>query len=239
MDTNKVGGILYLLSYGKGFSEVSEIGELTVDQFIEYVKENSRTKPYPLKSDVADKFDVNKKTVRNKAKKAIREDLILEKDHGNTRSYLHVDNDNDVESEVERLIEKSSGILGNRNPTLEEVAKLGNFDEQDEQFREVFYDILQSKGMREPESDILEEKNEKTVMKIENCVLIDDGLMRYIDREDEKEKQEWARKYRDKLKDHIEVTYADRDEGIPQRVYIDFDEELEILLGQSATSRDI
>jgi hypothetical protein len=239
MDTNKVGGILYLLSYGKGFSEVSEIGELTVDQFIEYVKENSRTKPYPLKSDVADKFDVNKKTVRNKAKKAIREDLILEKDHGNTRSYLHVDNDNDVESEVERLIEKSSGILGNRNPTLEEVAKLGNFDEQDEQFREVFYDILQSKGMREPESDILEEKNEKTVMKIENCVLIDDGLMKYIDQEDEKEKQEWARKYRDKLKDHIDVTYADRDEGIPQRVYIDFDEELEILLGQSATSRDI
>jgi hypothetical protein len=239
MDTNKDGGILYLLSYGKGFSEVSEIGELTVDQFIEYVKENSRTKPYPLKSDVADKFDVNKKTVRNKAKKAIREDLILEKDHGNTRSYLHVDNDNDVESEVERLIEKSSGILGNRNPTLEEVAKLGNFDEQDEQFREVFYDILQSKGMREPESDILEEKNEKTVMKIENCVLIDDGLMKYIDQEDEKEKQEWARKYRDKLKDHIDVTYADRDEGIPQRVYIDFDEELEILLGQSATSRDI
>jgi tRNA/tmRNA/rRNA uracil-C5-methylase (TrmA/RlmC/RlmD family) len=122
---------------------------------------------------------------------------------------------------------------------LEEVAKLGNFDEQDEQFREVFYDILQSKGMREPESDILEEKNEKTVMKIENCVLIDDGLMKYIDQEDEKEKQEWARKYRDKLKDHIDVTYADRDEGIPQRVYIDFDEELEILLGQSATSRDI
>lgn len=211
------------------------MGSLNSRQLVEYVKENSRTKPYPSKKDIADEFQVSKDTVDNHAEQPRRQGLVKKIDgEGGVKRFIHEDNPSNIGEEIEEVIERVRRLLdGRREPTLEEVANLGNFDPEDEAFRENFHNIREDQGFSVPAPEVREEENREISNFITDCILIEKG---WDDRHMKDEELEEAERYLDdsSILDEVEIhANGKRPDGKPDSVVIDFSDDLETLLGET------
>lgn len=158
----------YLREIGEMIEKLDLKGSSDYDKKIRRVLDEIKDseKPTITKTKLAALLDTSLRTIYENTPNSSNDEIWRGKDEGDERIYAEAEaivepksrteKENEIQREIIEAHQKAEDILGGyRQPTLEETAYIGGFDQEDSKFREIFHELLDDKDWSKPPTEKL------------------------------------------------------------------------------------